>query len=69
MAFINLVGTYITTGQLISGIYLMTTKNQQGNIDPQKIRAERLNCRFALLGVIALLGDYKSTGQIIPGIV
>ena len=39
------------------------------NIDPQKITAEKLNGRFALLGVIALVGSYITTGQIIPGIV
>ena len=39
------------------------------NIDPQKITAEKLNGRFALLGVIALVGAYITTGQIIPGIV
>ena len=47
----------------------MKNKNQQRNIDPQKISAERLNGRFALLGVIALVGAYISTGQIIPGMV
>ena len=39
------------------------------NIDPQKITAEKLNGRFALLGVIALIGSYVTTGQIIPGMV
>ena len=47
----------------------METQNQKRNIDPQKTSAEKLNGRFALLGVIALLGAYISTGQIIPGIV
>ena len=47
----------------------MKNKNQQRYIVPQKINAERLNGRFALYGVIALLGAYISTGQIIPGIV
>ena len=47
----------------------MKYKNQQRDIDPQKISAEKLNSRFALLGVIALVGAYISTGQIIPGIV
>ena len=31
-------------------------------------RAERLNGRLAMLGVIAALGSYAVTGQIIPGI-
>ena len=39
------------------------------NIDPQKITAEKLNGRFALLGVIALVGAYVTTGQLIPGMV
>ena len=39
------------------------------NIDPQKITAEKLNGRFALLGVIALVGSYITTGQIIPGMI
>ena len=39
------------------------------NIDPQKVTAEKLNGRFALLGVIALVGAYVTTGQIIPGMV
>ena len=47
----------------------MENKNQQRSIDAQKISAEKLNGRFALLGVIALVGAYISTGQIIPSIV
>jgi len=51
-----------------SGVVLMEN-NTKRNIDPQKITAEKLNGRFALLGVIALVGAYVTTGQIIPGIV
>jgi len=47
----------------------MDNSNQKRNIDPQKTSAEKLNGRFALVGVIALVGAYISTGQIIPGIV
>ena len=43
--------------------------NSNRNVDPQKIKAEKLNGRFALLGVIALVGAYVTTGQIIPGII
>ena len=44
-------------------------KNQvKRNIDPQKITAEKINGRFALLGVIALVGAYVTSGQVIPGI-
>ena len=31
-------------------------------------KAEKLNGRFAMLGIIAALGAYAVTGQIIPGI-
>ena len=31
-------------------------------------RAEKLNGRLAMLGVIAALGSYAVTGQLIPGI-
>tara|TARA_B100001093_G_scaffold397035_1_gene384278 strand:- start:303 stop:446 length:144 start_codon:yes stop_codon:yes gene_type:complete len=47
----------------------MLNKNQTRNIDPQKISTEKLNGRYALLGVIALVGAYISSGQIVPGIV
>ena len=47
----------------------MENKNQLRNIDPQKKTAEKLNGRFALIGVIALIGAYISTGQIVPGII
>ena len=39
------------------------------NIDPEKAIAERINGYAALLGCIALIGAYSSTGQIIPGFV
>ncbi|BCU99587.1 MAG: hypothetical protein CM15mV28_1550 [Thaumasvirus sp.] len=35
-------------------------------IEAQKIVAEKLNGRFAMLGIIAALGAYLTTGQIIP---
>ena len=47
----------------------MENKNQQRNIDPQKTSAEKLNGRFALVGVIALIGAYITTGQIVPAII
>ena len=31
-------------------------------------RAEKLNGRLAMLGVVAAIGSYVMTGQIIPGI-
>tara|TARA_Y100000589_G_C26917885_1_gene533109 strand:- start:469 stop:600 length:132 start_codon:yes stop_codon:yes gene_type:complete len=38
-------------------------------IEKQKIVAERLNGQLAMLGIIAALGAYFTTGQIIPGFV
>ena len=47
----------------------MENKNQSRNIDHQKIRADNLNGRFALVGLIALVGAYITTGQIVPGVI
>ena len=38
-------------------------------IEKEKIVAEQLNGRFAMMGFIALVGAYLTTGQIIPGFV
>ena len=37
-------------------------------IERQKVVAEKLNGRLAMLGIVAGLGAYITTGQIIPGI-
>ena len=47
----------------------MENKKQKRNIDPQKTNAEKLNGRFALIGLTALVGAYITTGQIVPGII
>lgn len=41
---------------------------KDGNYQTHAEKAERLNGLFAMLGVIAALGAYAVTGQIIPGI-
>ena len=38
-------------------------------IEKEKFVAEKLNGRFAMMGFIALIGAYLTTGQIIPGFV
>ena len=38
------------------------------NSVPHNEKAERLNGRLAMLGVIAAIGAYAVTGQLIPGI-
>ena len=47
----------------------MENNKQNRILDPQKTSAEKINGRFALVGVIALVGAYITTGQIIPGII
>tara|TARA_B100000965_G_scaffold342212_1_gene311333 strand:+ start:105 stop:251 length:147 start_codon:yes stop_codon:yes gene_type:complete len=48
---------------------MTSQKNNTRNIDPEKATAERLNGYAAILGCIALVGAYSTTGQIIPGFV
>ena len=43
--------------------------NETKTIEKEKIVAEQLNGRFAMIGFIALIGAYLTTGQIIPGFV
>jgi len=52
-------------------MYIDSDIQQQMNNDMYEThneKAEKLNGRFAMLGVIAALGAYALTGQIIPGI-
>ena len=39
------------------------------SVEKEKIVAEQLNGRFAMIGFIAAVGAYLTTGQIIPGFV
>ena len=45
------------------------TKTKTKTVEKEKIIAEKLNGRFAMMGFIALVGAYLTTGQIIPGMV
>tara|TARA_Y100000991_G_scaffold176992_1_gene139109 strand:- start:137 stop:283 length:147 start_codon:yes stop_codon:yes gene_type:complete len=48
----------------------MTNSNTKTKlIEKEKIVAETLNGRFAMIGLIAAIGAYLTTGQIIPGFV
>ena len=38
-------------------------------VEPEKLIAERINGWAAMLGFVAAVGAYLTTGQIIPGIV
>ncbi len=49
---------------------LMTNSNKNlKKIEKEKVVAETLNGRFAMIGLIAAVGAYLTTGQIIPGFV
>ena len=39
------------------------------SVEKEKIVAEKLNGRFAMIGFIAAVGAYLTTGKIIPGFV
>ncbi len=54
--------------------YLISNPMRNSNprlktIEKEKVFAETLNGRFAMLGLIAAVGAYLTTGQIIPGFV
>ena len=44
-------------------------KTESKTVEKEKVVAEQLNGRFAMLGFVALLGAYLTTGQIIPGFI
>ena len=43
--------------------------NETKTVEKEKIVAEKLNGRFAMMGFVALIGAYLTTGQIIPGFI
>ena len=45
------------------------TYSIKNKIEKEKVVAETLNGRFAMIGLIAAIGAYLTTGQIIPGFV
>ena len=45
------------------------TNTKTKPVEKEKIIAEKINGRFAMIGFIALVGAYLTTGQIIPGMV
>ena len=55
---------------IYSSSNLMTNSNTNlKTIEKEKVVAETLNGRFAMIGLIAAVGAYLTTGQIIPGFV
>ena len=64
MFFITLRKFYVT---LVNNFNSIMSKNK--SVKKEKIVAEQLNGRFAMIGFIAAVGAYLTTGQIIPGFV
>ena len=48
---------------------MSNSKKNVKTIEKEKVVAETLNGRFAMIGLIAAVGAYLTTGQIIPGFV
>ena len=68
-----LVVAYLTK-QFQEENLIYSNKNQMTNtktktIEKEKVVAETLNGRFAMIGLIAAIGAYLTTGHIIPGFV
>ena len=45
------------------------TNIKSKTIEKEKVVAETINGRFAMIGLMAAIGAYLTTGQIIPGFV
>ncbi len=62
----------MTTTREDGGRLNLFAKEPKMDIDenslPHNEKAERLNGRLAMLGVVAAIGSYVVTGQLIPGI-
>ena len=71
----TLVIAYLTKQSQKENI-IYSNNNQMRNknlniktVEKEKVVAEILNGRFAMIGLIAAVGAYLTTGQIIPGFV
>ena len=53
----------------LSSNQMKNTNAKVKTIEKEKVVAETLNGRFSMLGLIADVGAYLTTGQIIPGFV
>ena len=75
VALTALVIIYLTKQFQKENLFYSTNKqindtNYNSNkIEKEKVVAETLNGRFAMIGLIAAVGAYLTTGQIIPGFI
>ena len=49
-------------------MYISQTDAERYGLETHAEKAEKLNGRVAMLGVIAAMGAYITTGQLIPGV-
>ena len=63
--FFTCINIYVT----LFNNYIIKKMSKPKFIEKEKLVAEQLNGRFAMLGFIAAIGAYLTTGQIIPGFV
>jgi hypothetical protein len=49
-------------------MYITEQDMEKHQFETHNERAEKLNGRFAMIGIMAALLNYASTGQIIPGV-
>ena len=59
----------IASGSILAKQTKIDQMKGSKTIEKEKVVAEKLNGRFAMMGFIALIGAYLTTGQIIPGFV
>ena len=62
---------YTTTeygNQNMFGAEVAPWVDQNDNYEGHPENAEKTNGRWAMIGIVALLGAYITTGQIIPGV-
>ena len=75
LGLIAAVGAYLTKQFRNANLNYLTSNPMKNSnpkvktIEKEKVVAETLNGRFAMLGLIAAVGAYLTTGQIIPGFV
>ena len=66
---INILMTTVTESGGRQNIYSVEPRTQiDPNYEGYPLEAEKANGRWAMIGIVALLGAYTTTGQIIPGI-
>ena len=79
IAFDLMIVSYLFTGQIIPGVfwrrhklknnyYVIYSYKQTLSPKTMKENAEMQNGRWAMVGILAAIGTYTFTGQIIPGI-